>query len=212
MTQPMFADHILPPIAKSIPEDPDVYEARRRDMTLWENPTDKEVRMRMYVGLEGAPRQKYTPAERLSVWREYIIGPHKTEMIPSNMDRGIQDIRCAHYECALKSRECKSPDHPHTIVAGLGPRLINRGMRSVPLLAPALDDNRAALEERQKTVDQLKLQQLTVADQLAAEKAQLAALLAEKNKVAATLAALNDEIDAVTAPPPAGNKAPKKND
>jgi hypothetical protein len=87
----------------------------------------------------------------------------------------VQDTRCLHEDCTLKSRYCKNPEHPKQIVGGLGPRLINKGLQIQPTLAAALDDKRAELKARVSDVDRLRRDKAEIEEQLAKARQELEA-------------------------------------
>jgi hypothetical protein len=125
--------------------------------TLWENPTDRDVVMDLHVGtmpLYGSgPRPTLHPSgatreQRLGV-KQFVVKAGKTREIPSEFDVGVQHRECMSPECTSKKLYCANKSHPSNIVGGLGPQLINRGMKVRPRLHPALDTAHQELSEMQ---------------------------------------------------------------
>lgn len=80
-------------------------------MTRWHNPTNKTLRIRLWVGAN-----KRNPSGRQVV----EFGPGETKEIPSSFDTAVQKVRHGR------------------IVGGVGPQLVRAGTEPVPI-DPALD-------------------------------------------------------------------------
>lgn len=142
--------------------------------TIWYNPFDYDVAVKLYVGARG--KAANTPAEeerwkalsgpqrqeaRTGV-RTYVIPAKSERAIPSEFDMGIQHYKCSHPDC-LGSRGlyCKNSEHIEyrKIVAGLYPKLVNRGTQRTPItqtipLDDAIDDQVA---KRQQALEAAKM-------------------------------------------------------
>lgn len=139
------------------PEDGEQYldhPDETRD-TMWKNPTDHDVVMDLHIGTNplygNGPRPTLHPfgktrEQRLGV-KQFVVKAGQTKAIPSEFDVGIQHRECRHPDCTSKKLYCLDKSHPSNIVGGLGPQLINLGMKVRPRLSPALD---AMLSEKKE--------------------------------------------------------------
>jgi hypothetical protein len=107
--------------------------------TVWENPTDKDVILPLHVGSTQTAGLKRPPTyvERHGIDKK-IVPAHSIVSISSEFDLAIQDTHCNEQECIGDRRGCRSTTHNKTVVGGLGPQLINRGMEVRPNVHTAL--------------------------------------------------------------------------
>jgi hypothetical protein len=120
--------------------------------TVWENPTDTDIVLPLHCGSTvTAPVRKPTYMERYGIER-VVIPARKMVTLPSSYDMAIQDTHCKEPECVANRRGCRDPKHHKTIVGGLGPHLINRGMTVRPEIHPTLDAHRAEYERSVSTL------------------------------------------------------------
>lgn len=99
--------------------------------TIWHNPTDKPVRLELYVGVDQTINRVKMLGRRLKHEEKtglhvYEIPPGGTASLPIMFDRAIQDVRNG------------------VIQGGLGPQLRKEGSQAV--LNPALDDALARMK------------------------------------------------------------------
>ena len=116
-----------------VEEAPDV-----RLATVWENVTDRDVVMPLWVGTTHG--RKPTNREEKTGERVFRIPAHSSRAISVEFDGAIQHISCEHPACTPRKRLCRNEQHrPHwTVVGGYGHGLIRKGtqpLRVSPLLA-----------------------------------------------------------------------------
>jgi hypothetical protein len=156
----MFQDQLVPHAHQL---DTDEEEARFQGETIWENPTKDDIVLTLHIGANlGRPRNSI---QQRGV-QIFTIRAGERRSIRSEFDMAIQDIRCQHIDCSLRPRYCRKSDHPHVIVGGLGPRLINCGKQSRPIMAASLDDQRAVREKAEFDLRELTLQKASLEAEL----------------------------------------------
>ncbi len=180
---------LVPPAERPNYSSPHDFEETSTE-TIWENPFDYDVAVKVHVGAtprpdssdRGAAAWRALPESRRREMqtgqRVYVIKARSTRSIPSEFDQAIQQTRCTHTECpGPKGILCRDSEHAEhrLIVGGLYPRLLNRGTQQRPLTKPpelhwSLDDQRARAAEALETA-KLKLAE--------AQNAQNAALIAQ---------------------------------
>lgn len=171
-----MSQNLVPPAERPAYQPTDYIETSQD--TIWYNPFEYDVAVQVHVGAEGKAgptpaeevRWKSLPApvrrEKQTGVRTYVIKAKSERAIPSDFDMAIQHTQCSHYEClGSKGLYCKNPDHSEhkTIVAGLYPRLVNKGTQRTPIREPAklhwaLDDQKAkaaqALEDSKRRLSE----------------------------------------------------------
>ena len=195
------------PRAQHLDADPYVAGGGSRE-TVWENPTDKDIILPLHCGSQ-ATYGKFTPSymQRYGIMR--VVVPAKSKVtISSDYDMAIQDTHCREGECTGKARECRHPKHRKTIIAGLGPHLINKGMILRPEVHPSLDAHNAeykrsieTLKETEEALMRVEAERRKAISDLERVKSELAA----QQKMLASPAvstAVSNTSDADFVPPP----------
>ena len=139
-------------------------------LTEWHNQTRNTYAFELHVDTGQRPERRkgpFPPSRRLHVVvppkgmitpedaivsglaRDMILGSDGRVLIPSEYDRGVQQLDCKHPACAGKSFYCKDPSHDHfkQIVGGACPGL--RRVRSDGGPEPKLSE---FLKERRPTL------------------------------------------------------------
>jgi hypothetical protein len=102
--------------------------------TRWRNVTGTPVRMDLHMDgprWADATERKMIPARVVRV----VIAPGEENLVPSMLDKGVQDTYCGHPDCAQRPRDCRSAEEGHEkqVVGGLdGGRLVRVGPRIAP--------------------------------------------------------------------------------
>lgn len=169
--------------------------------TLWENVTDKDIPLEVYVGWATTARphpdlntrdpelsrlspRKLTREERTPT-RLWIVKARSTRAIPEEFDMEIQRHQCTEPECTGNPLGCKDNTHRKMIVGGLVPQgLIKRGMQHRPVLSPVLDTLKkeaAAAEEKEIKALVMQKQAETALEEHKKEIAALKAALAKRD-------------------------------
>lgn len=115
--------------------------------TVWHNPTEHDVVLDLYVGIQPNLRRFVLSGKKLT-WeqrtgkRRYIIRAKTSRAIPSEFDQGIQQMQCLDPEHSQRPFDCRDRTHRKMIVGGLAPHsLVKGGMQHRPLISQALVDS-----------------------------------------------------------------------
>jgi hypothetical protein len=183
--------------------------------TVWYNPTDHDVVLDLYVGIQ-PNLKRFVLSGRKLTWeqrtgkRRYIIKAKTHRAIPSEFDQGIQQMQCMEAEHSQRPFDCRDRTHRKMIVGGLAPHsLVKGGMQHRPVVSQALVDSYAKEQKLkdaiatgliEKSKKDLELQDAQrELEQLRAEKARLEQQLGQ--------AASPDVVESVTRSQQAGIRA-----
>lgn len=211
------------------PEETDI-----RHETVWENPTDQDIHLDLYVGTvpvySPQAKAKWRDCTRQQLFerqkgiRRYVIPARSKRAIPAEFDRGIQAYKCMEDGCTGRVLYCTDHSHRKQTIGGLAPALINHGLQHRPTLHPSLDTalmKQEAAQQAQAEAIAAKNSaesRLIIANEMVAKAQEeardganrLARSEAEKAQLLARLGAQTAGIEETHAPPQASPQ-PSKN-
>lgn len=172
-TDPYSGRPLVPPADREfIPS----HELETAQETIWFNPTDKPVVLKLYIGVtpcrsQAAKRQfrSMSPMQQREFRtgiRTFIIPPGSRRSLHSDFDMGVQQYVCLEQECVNNKLYCRDRTHHKMVVGGYGPQLVNESVQHRPQVHPSLNEA-AALEKASREAAEQLLRERDLANQRA---------------------------------------------
>lgn len=156
--------------------------------TVWFNPTDKDILVRVHVGT----RPVYTEGQKATIRqmrerdpgryaefrtgeRVYVIKAGQRRSISSEFDQAIQQMECLEPDCTTQRLYCRDRTHHRKVMGGGYPQLVNESVQHRPIVHDALIPENAEREVVKK-----KLYEALLAKQASDEAIVVAAAKAQE--------------------------------